>query len=591
MAAVDLVVVLCAAALRTVVCRHKPLAFHALAAWAFVVLAAYAANEFGERRLVIVGIALAVLVSVLALSRVPRAARTLWAGIRAQSRDVWLVLAALGLQVTLYAAPLTVLPTHTLITGNFICNDSVAHAVLMRGFDFVHGAFGHWAYLGYYPDGIHAVVYGLSRFFTHADVPYFLLPAAIWSASFLALAILMLLAEEGQPLSVTSVLVAASPAAAFLLGTSVYLYFIGHIGVLPFIAGSVVIVSTWTPADLHGRGLILALAPLGAALATYGLLSLSLIGFAVLLRIGLELRVPRQAVTLAREFARACANRDALIGLVLVLAMLAPVARQLLAGSAFFASQVSTVGNLPGGFLNPLHVTGFWKGGAEYRSPLTGPDSPAGMILAAIFGLQAVLIARAGLRRTGALTLVTFATPVVASALFIRSPYVNFKYLCLLTAVWVPLAALGLARLMSRLAAGNPLPGMAAVAALLLVMVVNPMRSFQLLPALPEHWFQTIAAVRAQHLAKGPVLILSLEDWFQYYRDTDDVVPLTTYFRQPYTGQVMQEVLVDDGFPKDVRAFLDRSLPGAAARLDTCPSESMAGRFHLYQFTCLAGAR
>ncbi len=589
MAIVDVIVVMCAAALRTVVCRHKPLAFHALAVWAVIVLVANAANEVGEHRLAVIGLVIAALAGLLAVSGVPHRPRILWSGIRAQGHDVRLVLAALGLQLVLYLAPLAVLPTRTLVTGNFLCDDSVTHAILMRGFDAVHGVFAAWRYLAVYPDGFHAVVYGLSRFFTHADVPYFLLPASMWSASFLALAILMLLAQEGERLTATAVLVAALPAAAFLLGTSVYLYFIGHMAVLPFIVGGIVMASTWSPDDVRGRGLLLALAPIGAGMATYGLFSVSLFAFAAAIRVALELRRPGQALSLAREFGRACMNRQALIGLGAIALVLIPVFRQMVVGYAFFASQVSSVGNLPDGFLSPFHLTGFWRGGAEYRAPLAG--SPAATILAAVLAVQAILIARAGLRRAGVVTLVTLATPFVVSALIIRSPYINFKYLCLLTAVWVPLAAFGLARSMGRIVAGSALPGVGALVALLLTMVVSPLRSFQSLPALPEPWFQTIAAVRAEHLAKGAVLLLSKEDWFQYYRDGDDIAPLTFYFRQAYAGQAMREVMVDDGFPSDVREFLDRQWPGASARLDTCPAASMGGRFRLFDFACIAGPR
>jgi hypothetical protein len=457
----------------------------------------------------------------------------------------------------------------------------------MRGFDTLHGEFGAWRYLTYYPAGVHAVVFALSRVFPVSDAPYFLLPTTIWASSFLGLSIAMLLAGERVGRGV-ALLVSVSPAAAFLLGTSVYLYFIGHMAVLPLIVGATVILSSWPAGDVRGRAVFLALAPAAASVAVYGLVSVSLLAFAVAVRMGLS-RLDREPLApAARAWGRSLRAPGVWMSAAALLALAWPAIAQLFGGFAFFASQASSVGNLPGGFLSPFHVTGFWKAGAEYRAPLTGADSFAATILAAVLVIEAGLVVRARLSRASVIMVITFAVPVVATAVLGSSPYINFKYLCLLTGVWVPLALLGLSRQVEAVAGRRSWPVHAALAVTLAAMVGLPLRSFQPLPALSEQWFVRLADLRARHLARGPVLVLSREDWFQYYRDANDILPLTLYFRQAYSGQPMREVMVDAGFQQEAVEYLNAHLAGAGNRLGDCQGETIGGRFRFYQFACLA---
>ncbi len=589
MAAADVVIVLVGAWLRTAVCRKKPLAVHALAVWSLIVLVSNAGNELGwSRDLILIGDAAALLAVAAALTA-PTSLQAIRAGLAAQRRDVLFLLGVLGLQVGLYLVPLVlVFPPDTLITGNFVSNDSVVHAILMRGHAVVHGAFGGWPYLGIYPDGFHAVVFALSRFFPTADSPYFLLPASIWTSSFFGLSVAMMLGTEGERPDAVSLLVAASPAAAFLLTTSTYLYFIGQLSVLPFVVGTAVIVPSWSADDVSGRGLMLALLPIAAGVAVYGLFAASLVAFATAVAVVPAIRHPLRLLAELTSLARACVRPFPMVSLAVIGLLLLPVVIQIDRGFSFFASQASSPGNLPGGFLSPLHITGFWKDGAEYRAPLTGGDSPAAMLLAAVFAIQVALVARARLSRAAIVTLVTVAVPVVVSSLVVKSPYINFKYLYLLTAVWVPLAALGLARLVSRVS-GRRLVAAVAVGVVVAIMAGGSLRSFRLLPPLPADWFHQLAVIRANHLDREPVLILSREDWFQYYRDDNDIAPMTFYFGQKYTSQPVREILVDVGYEQDAERFLDRLVPGSANRLESCPDETIEGRFKFYDFGCVTG--
>ncbi len=589
-AAVDLGIVACAACLRTHVCRDRPLAFHALAIWALVVLAAHTTSRLGASRGAMLASMAIVPIAALAAARVPFRGATLWRDVWSQWREVSAVVAVLALQTALYLVPLLLaFDPQTLITGNFVCNDSVTHAVLMRGLPHDDPIVTSWRYLTYYPNGFHAVVFALSRAFPRVDAPSFLLPATIWGSSFLGLPMLLLAASAGVRSRVVAVLAAASPAAAFLLGTSVYLYFIGHMGALPFIAGAVIVTIAWTADDVRGLGLGLAAAPIAASAATYGIFPATIIGLAVALRVMIAARHPARALETLRAWLRVVVQPIALASLAAVAALSIAAVQQIAVGLSFFSAQaLTTAGNLPGGYLSPFHVTGFWKSGIDYRLQLTGPDSAAGVILGGIFAVQVALVASARLPRTVGLPILVFAMPVVGTAIFGPGQYVNFKYLCLFSALWVTACSIALAQLAMRLPGGRAWPAAVGVSIVIAAMAITPLRSFRLLPALSEQWFQTLATLRSDHFASGPVLVLSNEDWFQYYRDVDDSVPLTPYYSLAYRGQPMREVIVDEAIRPSAAAFLDQTFNGGGHRLDVCASQTVGGRFRVYEFSCLA---
>lgn len=579
--------VLAGALLRTVAARHRPLAFHVLVVWALVVLVANGANSLGFAPWAVAAAAGAGVIALLATFGAV-SPRQFTAAATSQGREVAWVGLVLVAQVGLYLLPLLLIyPAQTLVTGNFVCNDSVHHAVMMLGQNVGETTFAHWPYTTFYPRGIHAVTFGLQALFPVDEAPHFLLPVTIWASSFLGLSILILLSVEGEVRRLTNLIVASSPAGAFLLGTSVYLFFLGHMGVLPFLVGAVVLAASGSMAELRGRDAVLYLLPAAASLATYQLFAATLITFAIGSRVALEMWRAGGIRQPASWLLARWPSAGAVAGVCVVGALCLPVLYDMARGYDFFAGQSSTVGNLPGGYLLPFHVTGAWKGGAEYRSALTGPDSPAVLVLAAVLALQVWLVARAGFTAATSVVLWTFAVPTFVTAMLGMSPYINFKYLCLLTAVWVPLSYLGLRR---GLVSCFRLPWLHAVimVATLLAMAGSSIRSYATLPALPERWFAALERIRDDRLSDEAVLVLSREDWFQYYSDANDVVPMTTYLRKPYTGQPIQRVLIDEAFLKDAVTLLDAAFPGASARLDEpCRGDTRDGRFRLYDAACL----
>lgn len=590
MAAVTVGVVIVAAVLRTA-CPDKPLAFHALAVWSILILVANLANESGWGQATsLAACAVGITVAVVVALPPGRIVAGL-AGIPAQWREIGLTLAVLGSQMALYLVPLLVVfPENTLVTGNLICHDSIAHGVLMRGSDTVFGQFSHWKPLHHYPDGFQAVVYALGEVFPAPDAPYVLVPASVWCSSFLGLGVLLFLHYERERDGIARWLIAASPAAAFLLATSVYLFFIGHMAVLAFVVAAVTIASAWTVDDWRGPGLWLAASIVAGSTAVYGLFPVTLFGLAMALRWARHwstrsLPTKGDVTQLIRDVRR---PRVA-AGLALVLVLAVPPAVDMYGALLISAAQQWSLGNLPDGFLNPLHVTGFWHGGTEYRAALTGPASPASVLLTAVLVLQVLLVSRARLSVSGMITLATLGVPVILSAV-VAGPYLNFKFLCVLIALWVPLSGLGLFRTIATIRFPGSRPaawlGLAAFVAL---MMTTSMRSHERVPAFTDYWFRTLEQIRSQQLAQGPVMILSGEDWFQYYRDEDDVAPLTKWLRQPYAGQPTRTVLVDEAYLGEATAFLDAHLGGASARLSTCEVKKIEGRFWFYDQACLGG--
>jgi hypothetical protein len=568
----------------------KPLAFHALAVWALVVLVANAANSLAWPPAAIAASIVATIVALLLAWRAPLMPVPVWRALATQRLDAAAVLATLGLQAALYLVPLVVFPSHTLVTGNFVCNDSVAHAVLMRGFAVVHGLFGAWTQYSIYPDAFHAVLFGL-RAGLPADAPSYLLPASIWAASFFGLPMLMLMAVERAPSRLTSVLAAASPAAACLLGTSVYLFFIGQMAVLPLVAGAIVVIASWTPDDLRGARILLPLALVGAALAAYGLISVSLIAFAVSLRLAsAALRHRTRVVRQARVWTAAVTPRASWIAMAAIAVLTAPAVWQIARGYAFFRSRTTSPGNLFG-LLSPLHITGFWKSGLDYRVAITHTEPLAALLLSLVFVIEVVLVVRARISRAALIVLLTFGVPVAASAVLVPGPYINFKFMTFFTGVWIALVSLAIVRAAARFGRIGMQAAPVVLALVMALMVSTPLASFRRFPALTDRWFHAMAGLRASHLSRGAVLILSPEDWFQYYRDADDLAPMTTYFHQIDDGRVMDEILVDTKFEHEALAALRERWPDARERLGDCQGSTLDGRFRVYAFSCVAAIR
>jgi hypothetical protein len=591
LAVADLLIVLAAVCLRERVSSDKPLALHTLAVWAVVVLVAGAANELALPPAAIALAVAATMGGLMLAWRVPLAPAQVRQALAAQRVDVAMVLATLALQTALYLVPLAVVfPSHTLVTGNFVCNDSVAHAVLMRGFAVVHGLYGAWTHYSIYPDAFHAVIFGL-RGVLPADVPSYLLPASIWATSFFGLPMLMLADVERAAGRLAPVLVAASPAAALLLGTSVYLFFIGQMAVLPLVAAAVFVVASWTPSDLRGARILLPLAIAGAALAAYGLISLSLIAFALGLRLAAAaLRHRGRVWQVARAAIVEAARRTSWIAAAVVALLVAPALWQIYRGYAFFSTRTTSSGNLFG-LLSPLHMTGFWKGGLDYRVPIAHTERAAAVVLAVVLAVEIVLVLRARISRATLIVLLTFGVPVAASAALVPGPYINFKFLTFFTGVWIAIVSLAIVRVAGALARGRAWVAPAVLAIVMVVMVSTPLRSVRRFPALTDRWFHAMAELRASHLSRRAVLILSPEDWFQYYRDADDLAPMTTYFHQVDDGRTMDEILVDGKFEHDALAALRARWPDARERLGDCQGSTLDGRFRLYAFSCVARAR
>lgn len=587
LAAIDVLIVVAAACARAVVCRGRPLAFHTLAIWSIVVLSAHAANELALSAGAIRAVIAAVVIVALAALGALRRPRDLPRAVADQRGEIVLVLAALGAQILLYLVPLIGYPAGTLITAEYAGDDALHHAVLMGGYDLVHRVFGQWSYLGAYPDGFHALVFSLSPWFPSRDAPTFLLPAAIWGASFLALPVLMIVRAEARALpDTTAALIAASPAGALLLTTSVYLYFVGHMAALPVIAGAVVIAVSWSVDEAGESGAwLLALAPAAASLAMYGLLAASLFGCALALRMSLVLWRPRSIGARIRAWLPTILRPStaAAVGATVILTV--PAIRQIVHGYDFFSSQASTDGNLPGGALNPLHVTGFWKIGADYRSPLTGADSFTATFLAAVLVLEVLIVARLRWSRAAVLAMAAFTAPVIATAGFAIGPYIHFKYLTMLTGVWVPVAVLALAR-GTAAATGRRWTSAPAVLAAVVVMALAGAPSFRQFHPLTGAWFDALKAAR-DLCGSDDVLVLSRENWFQYYRHAGDVDPFAAYFHQDYGNQPVQRVILDTVFRPEAVGFLNAHWPGAAVRLRECWGVTVGGRLRVYDFACL----
>ena len=505
-----------------------------------------------------------------------------------------LILVWVATVVILLVPLLCLFPTDTLVTGNFVCNDSVVHAITADGF-----AAKLWRnlpapYLNASPHGFPSLLYFLNQLSFKAEAPFFLLAGAIWATSFTAASLSCLLGEDRSFLR--QCVTAVSAVSGHLTVISIYLFFFNQVAVLPTMYAAVGILlreefsrpNAWTVFSL--------IVLLGASMAVYSLLPVSLIVFGAVCRLffisfPMRRQMWRAAVTIVREYFSLKIFAVVVCGVIFCLPGAWIVFHMLVnqGGNNAGSDLLSSVGNLAGGYLDPLLVTGFWTPKVGYRDMPTGAFS---VILAACFAAQVFIIARYQTHRPVLLALLVFSVPVLATAVVIKNQYINFKYLSFLTALWLPVVVDTAYEVIERLkwlsvkrfAAGS-------VPALLATGFWFHIQGVTEFPALPAFWFQSLSGLRRDDLSKVSSLMLTREDWLQYYRTKGEILPLTLYLADPYSGQRVDRIVIDKGWQKDAYEYLEKTFPGSVERIAACPMREVANRYDFYSFDCVTGLK
>ena len=505
----------------------------------------------------------------------------------------------LGLLIIAVPLALAYIP-NAMVTGHFICNDSVIHALMSRGLAFMQTRGMDPIYLAL-PRGVHSFTYYFNSLLFQKEVSRIILPTSLTSFSlivFWADMVVRLLGVRRRywlPLTLL-------PATPFLLVTTAYMVFLGQIAGMALTLAAVTALCFFRRLGTLMASLAITLFLALGAITAYGLFPLSLIGFGCAMCLAVAfLKEPSIShwVAVLRELLSSVftIRGGIIVGSFLVL--LWPSIQFALyvvkvQGSGSTASDlISAVGNLPEGYLSPLHISGFWPRGAEYRQLLSKNFSPMTCLMLALLLGQTACIVGARFEYRIFLALATFFVPWLSSAILINSPYVNFKYLTYLVPVFVLAAGIGFTRCAERAGAMYPrlnsLVILPAVTLFLLVYLATaislPLAVASVTPSLVEGEVLSLEAV-AQEISAKRALILSREDWLQYYIQPDDILPLTLYIPNTYHGQPIDLVVVDRGYKQDATEFL-KSFPQIAELISKGACLKVIGdRFESYPLEC-----
>lgn len=490
-------------------------------------------------------------------------------------------------------------PENTLVTGHFICNDSVVHSIMAQGISFIESRKIDPFYYSAAPRGIHSFTYYFHSLFKQIPTSRIILPTAIASYSLTVLsADFMLRALGVRP--IFRFLSALLPVCAFLPVAAIYAIFLGQVAAVASTFAALGILFYLSRFGTFKEGLLFfAVFALGAV-STYGLFSLSLIGFGVFVAITLEVIESASFAKLTKQtkFLISIFYSPTALGIAIGILLLAYPSIQFALyviraqGAGTVASDLtSAIGNLPEGYLSPLHLSGVWPPGIGYREQLTGVSSAFGSALIFLIAIQVYLVGQLPIR--GIFFLLTLAIPCFATTILIKSPYVHFKFFTFLIPGFLVLAGAGLDQLRNTIIKSRPVLGKLAVSPLGFISLLGleglcvfmPLPTATIIPMLSEAHFASFESLWGTLEGKRS-MVLTKEDWLQFGAQVDDYVPMIIYIPQRFNGEPLDAVVVDRAYKKESLEYLQQFPKLLLLVQDHDCMTVIADRFEIYPTSC-----
>lgn len=395
------------------------------------------------------------------------------------------------------------------ITGYFVSNDSVMHAIMSRSKndDIADKIFGSDKLdLAQYPRATHALVNFLS-WGSGIETSYLIIPTALLFVSYTVfpLLFLILLFSKNEVLGYTFPIIAAA---------SYYPLAIGYHGFLPQ-AGFVVFVisvallgwKAWRGQNWRHNGLIISML-IAASVATYRFVSY----LPIVLVLG-------SLSIFFKDWKR-------LLALILGTIVLMPIDTWIsiqqvwlvISGQSVIAKAVQDSGNLSG-YIPPGILSGVWFE-SDYR--YMNPDRmlkylPYALVVPLGYFALVGMINLWRRKQMVAWGITTLLASVVIVAAVTGSPYSTGKMLSLLAPVVPILIVGGMAN--SRI---NSLLRTTLISVMAVLMISSNNFLLRGISAMPTKVFEEMKQIKAA-IQKAPTIVYSDNDWLSYYLDSPDV--------------------------------------------------------------------
>ncbi len=479
-------------------------------------------------------------------------------------------------------------PKGTLVPGHFVCNDSVHHSFMAKGFHLTRIRPLEWDFssiLEVYPRAFHSFLFVLSNGVSRDPIELFF-PGVVLMYSLLSLAVFENAAAKGF---LRSLFISLAALSVPLGMTIVSLGFAAQVGCICFILGTVragMVLRVWPPRSWGEREyafLVFAL----AGVALYGAFTVVILpaAFLAIVLARTVFAADNSPADDARKFDK---KKFVLAALTLAFLAIVPVwnTLALILGQLKLPEQSQLAfskGNLLN-YISPLHLSGFWPFDSDYRF---GPESQrTASILLFLLLLKFAFILRGGKPTYFGLTAILMSVVALAGPLFF-GPYPTFKLLTI-ASIFVSLSFAE-----SALSASNRL-GQIGGAALMLLAVSAQLWSssrtlFTAATFTSDEW-RSIQQLKRNYLDKGPSFVVSREDWISYAVDNpDDFVPETIYLRRRWKDEPIRFVAFDSYYEKEWEALapaFNQELKLARTNAGNCIRTTVK-RFQVLDRRCL----
>jgi hypothetical protein len=503
-------------------------------------------------------------------------------------------------------------PETTVITGTQISDDSVVHANLSRGFEFTDGSRYTFSSNSNTtsPRAFHSFV--LYSNLHGKEVYSVLLPSIIFGFSLIIFAIYSIINRELKP-SKFNYLLLLAPVTPFILVNTAYIMFLNQIVVIPLLIAAVYFITSLDIKKLNLWDVIIVLTLSISVFNTYSILPLSIVVLALVLKLThylFEEWKSKRTTSLFQSFknieAFTKANiLKAFVFLVFLLIISIPgiiATKNLLTYESDSQSLTSSVGNLPSGFIDPFHITGMWTSETPYRGYLSGDLAIYGILLLTYFGFQIFIIMKSKISSNLLLANIVLFLPLIGTVLILKNQYINFKFITFFTAIFVPTFFISLFKVAEilndrygklRLFKLLPMKLFAAgVVVILFAMAIwFPLKGYsKFIPVIHDFQFNEMLIVTRDYLPNSRTMILSGENWLQYYSsEQDDFIPMTLYYVKSYDGSNLDKVIIDEAYRIQSIEYMQTYHPKVYNAVEGLKSECIVKvlpRYTLYDLKC-----
>ncbi len=495
--------------------------------------------------------------------------------------------------------------TDTILSGHFISNDSVLHAHFARGFAYTrfrHMEMAEMIGAEMYPRAFHSFL-SLINYILQVETSRLLVPGAIFAYSMIVFALEPFCGDalSRRPWS-WRLLVMGAAISPTLAATSVYFLYLSQVYATPLIFGSVSCVLNFRRDGAIGWRLIEILALTIASFLGYSVVALSLVGLSVVLKsveycYSLDFS-PRSVMGSVKKLAKEVWGASSLPGLLFIGFVLVPLYPGMTNLMTLLVRQVDgssgenllvSNGNLHSK-LSFFSLTGFWIPGFDYRRHFYGDWREYLLGLAVV--LEVFIISRTCHRLRG-LFLAINLTPVFLCGLFVPGAYVHFKYLSFAVAAFFFSAVAGFAESVLIRGFFWRVGGIVGCLSMLVFSAVLPAENLHPQASLKESDWQELLTISRDYINRGRALVLTKEDWIQYFiGDADDAAPLTQYMKTNWKEGEPDFIIFDFRYHERVNRYIGDNpwLQGILKNFPSICIGSVGPRYQVFDFTCRRNA-